>query len=653
MATPDERRKRTWRFRLNDTTTLEVSAKGPATERQIRRRGRIGLILGTLFAAVMLAAVAYAADIQTDAVLGTSVPTATQVSIGNNSFQIKVWATGNINNPSATGQAEVVNKYFMATNGTITPSASAADKTTLSFTTNVNYSQSPPCGITQDASIQGCPNNPFVVNAALVVATGTPDDTTGTLTVSNTGSAGLNADSVPDTGVVQVDAPPANTAPTVTVTGVTNGFSYEIGSVPAAGCSVVDTEDGNSTPAATLSAITGANADYGIGSQTASCSYTDGGGITRNASATYSIVDTGNPTITFVSRTTANVNGWNNTDVTVNWSCSDSGSGVLSATETKIVSTEGSNQSATGTCTDHAGNTATDTRTGINIDKTAPSVAYTSASPSPNTAGWNNTDVVATFTATDTLSGFAGPSTTKTGTSTTSSEGLAVTVGSPAFTDLAGNTAPADTATSDAFMIDKTNPIVSVTGVSNGATYTLGSVPAAGCSTSDSLSGVKTNASLVVSGGTVNGVGSFTATCSGGSDNAGNLANASATYQVNYGGLSGILQPINSDNSSVFSRGKAVPVKFQLAGDEYTGFNFSAWKLNPQQTSCTIDGNPVDGELEPVVENPSNGFRYDAAADQYIYNANFKSMAVGTCWKVVVTLDSGQKLSSAVFKLQK
>jgi hypothetical protein len=224
--------------------------------------------------------------------------------------------------------------------------------------------------------------------------------------------------------------------------------------------------------------------------------------------------------------------------------------------------------------------------------------------------------------------------------------------------DAAGNSADAN----DSIFWDKTKPVNAVTGVSNAAIYTLGSVPAAGCTTTDpgadatpqTGSGVATSASVNVTGGTVNGVGSFTATCSGGTDNAGNSAdNASVTYQVYYGGVSGILQPINPDNTSVFSRGKAVPVKFQLAGDEYTGFNYTGWTLKQQQTSCMIDGDPVGGELEPVVENPSNGFRYDSAADQYIYNANFKAKEVGTCWKVKVTLDSGQVLESAIFKLQK
>jgi hypothetical protein len=200
---------------------------------------------------------------------------------------------------------------------------------------------------------------------------------------------------------------------------------------------------------------------------------------------------------------------------------------------------------------------------------------------------------------------------------------------------------------------DATKPQNAVSGVSNGATYTVGSVPAAGCQTTDNLSGVAESATPSVSGGTSNGVGSFTAACNGGKDNAGNSADsASVTYNVHYAGLSGILQPINPDNSSLFSRGKAVPVKFKLAGDEPNGFDYSAWKLERIKVSCT-NFDTEEATLESVVENPSNAFRYDSAADQYINNASFKDQAAGTCWKVRVSLDSGQTMDSAIFKLQK
>lgn len=107
---------------------------------------------------------------------------------------------------------------------------------------------------------------------------------------------------------------------------------------------------------------------------TLTCSASNSAGLSSSASVTIKI-DKTNPAISFVSRLPVpNINGWNNTDVTVNWSCTDSFSGPVSATVSQTVSTEGANQSATGTCQDLAGNIATATQSGINIDKTNPTL---------------------------------------------------------------------------------------------------------------------------------------------------------------------------------------------------------------------------------------------------------------------------------------
>ncbi len=79
-----------------------------------------------------------------------------------------------------------------------------------------------------------------------------------------------------------------------------------------------------------------------------------------------------------------------------------------------------------------------------------------------------------------------------------------------------------------AVKIDLHPPVVAVTGVRQGATY-AGKAPAAGCVTTDSLSGVALNASVSITGGNGHGTGQFTATCSGGKDNAGNIAQPSAS----------------------------------------------------------------------------------------------------------------------------
>jgi hypothetical protein len=110
--------------------------------------------------------------------------------------------------------------------------------------------------------------------------------------------------------------------------------------------------------------------------------------------------------------------------------------------------------------------------------------------------------------------------------------------------------------------IDKTAPSVAVTGVTDGATYTYGNVPAAGCNTADSLSGVAVPATVAITGGS-NGAGSFVATCSGGTDRAGNLAApVSVSYTVLYA-FGGFLSPTPKSTLS-YQAGRTIPVTFKL-----------------------------------------------------------------------------------------
>lgn len=91
---------------------------------------------------------------------------------------------------------------------------------------------------------------------------------------------------------------PAAAPPVVSVSGVTNGASYEFGAVPAAVCTAVDPIDGAAAAfAATLSVPTGPRAASGLGMVTAACSYTNSRGITASASVSYSAIDTVGPAL--------------------------------------------------------------------------------------------------------------------------------------------------------------------------------------------------------------------------------------------------------------------------------------------------------------------------------------------------------------------
>src|SRR5207249_524012 len=99
-------------------------------------------------------------------------------------------------------------------------------------------------------------------------------------------------------------------------------------------------------------------------------------------------------------------NGWYNADVTVSFGCADSLSGVMGCPASQTLA-EGATQSASGTATDAAGNSANASVIGINIDKTAPTLSGATTT-SPNANGWYSADVTVHWTCGDALSGIDG-----------------------------------------------------------------------------------------------------------------------------------------------------------------------------------------------------------------------------------------------------
>ena len=148
------------------------------------------------------------------------------------------------------------------------------------------------------------------------------------------------------------------------------------------------------------------------------------------------VTDTTAPTIVGAASPAANANGWNNTNVTVSFTCADEagGSGIASCGPTPVaVSSEGTT-TVTGTATDNAGNTSTTSVT-VKIDKTAPTVSL--SGPAIVIQGQSAS---ATVTASDALSGLASgtPTSVALGTSTLGANTAAVTVA-----DNAGNSSSA------------------------------------------------------------------------------------------------------------------------------------------------------------------------------------------------------------------
>jgi predicted extracellular nuclease len=159
--------------------------------------------------------------------------------------------------------------------------------------------------------------------------------------------------------------------------------------------------------------------------------------------------------------------------------------------------------------------------------------------------------------------------------------------------------------------VDEVPPVVSVTGVTDGATYLLGLAPVAGCSTTDALSGVATNASVGISGGTSLGVGQFTATCSGAVDKVGNSADpVSVHYTVTFA-FSGFASPLTAGGT--YKSGSTVPLKFQLADGNGNLIT------STDAVSVMVTGS-CGGALTPARATGGSVLRYDSTAQQFVFN---------------------------------
>jgi len=216
---------------------------------------------------------------------------------------------------------------------------------------------------------------------------------------SGTGSSALQA----STGTVdQVVTAPADASPPVitpSVTGTLGANGWYTSNVTVS-WAVTD-------PESSISSTTGCGSTTittDTTGTTLTCTATSAGG-TASQSVTIKR-DATAPTITFVSRSpAANSYGWNNGDVTVTWSCTDATSGPVASPVSQTVSTEGASQSATGTCTDNAGNTASDTQGGINIDLTPPTLTWSGGIADGDSFYFGSVPASPTCTAADVLSG--------------------------------------------------------------------------------------------------------------------------------------------------------------------------------------------------------------------------------------------------------
>jgi hypothetical protein len=254
-----------------------------------------------------------------------------------------------------------------------------------------------------------------------------------TVTYRSTDKAG-NAEAV-QTAVVRID----KTAPTIRHTFTPSSYADGAWTNQDVVVTFVCADQGGSGVADCTAPVS----KSAEGEHTVTGTARDGAGSTATDTALVRI-DKTKPTITADVAGAKNAAGWYHDNVTVTYTATDDRSGVAGSPAPDVLG-EGRNQSAGASVTDAAGNTASVSVTGIDVDKTDP--VLTADVP----AGWHTGDVRVTWTCTDALSGVAdGPA-----VSIVDGEGDNLSA-SASCTDVAGNTT---VKTVDGIKIDRTAPV--------------------------------------------------------------------------------------------------------------------------------------------------------------------------------------------------
>jgi hypothetical protein len=188
---------------------------------------------------------------------------------------------------------------------------------------------------------------------------------------------------------------------------------------------------------------------------------------------------------------------------------------------------------------------------------------------------------------------------------------------------------------------DTTPPTLSPTVTPN--PVLLNGVATANPNATDTGSGVATQSCAAVNTSTV---GPHTVTCTA-TDNAGNTATATASYQVVYG-FTGFTAPV--DNPPVVNltkAGQTVPLKWRLTdANSAPVTNLTTVTVTVTTTSCTggaLDPLPPDTAGSSGLQNLGNGY--------YQYNWQTPKSYAGTCKKLA--LDVGDAtLHTALFQFK-
>jgi hypothetical protein len=152
---------------------------------------------------------------------------------------------------------------------------------------------------------------------------------------------------------------------------------------------------------------------------------------------------------------------------------------------------------------------------------------------------------------------------------------------------------------------------------------------------------------------TVSGIGTYVTRCSGGSDGNYGFSYVDGTLRINYN-FHGFFQPVDNIIWNSVQAGSAIPVKFDLNGNQ--GLNiFTAGYPKVATVTCPTAAATVDPIEETVTANAS-GLQYDSTVNspvgQYIYVWKTDKAWASSCRRLDVMFADGVT-KSALFQFKK
>jgi hypothetical protein len=450
-----------------------------------------------------------------------------------------------------------------------------------------------------------------------------------------------------------ISVTPSNTPPVLAVPAspVVAEATSPAGASVTFAVSATDAED---EPDPNPTCTPGSGGTFAVGDTTVNCSVTDSGGLSDLDSFTVRVVDTTDPDVSITTAESDNGAGWYNAasndgtpgltiDVSTgdvvgvtSLTCTDNGVDVeaLNATGDSFVVGDGSH-SVSCTATDGAGNHAAD-GAAFDVDQTAPSISASLTPGRDAVTGWWNIATGAptvTFTCGDGGSGLASCSAPY-----AFGEGAGQGASGTAV-DVAGNSSTTSVAGVDVDLTAPTSLAFVGGGLTGGASYVFGSVPAgpSACAATDGLSGL---AGCAVTGYS-NVVGPHLVTGRA-TDVAGNASSIGLAYTVLPWTLLGFDNPVSMTSRNVVKGGSTVNLKFEVfAGStRVTGMDAVAMLLQAPASCGT--SSPMG---PPSLVRATNGstVRNDSNSSQYLVKWDVPSSA-GSCWIVSIVTADGSSL---------